>query len=129
MPIETRSLRIGASRPVTVIDAAADLAEALRVVRITGVRHLPVVSDGRCVGLLVDRDLIAAAVDGLTQPVGHLARHPVPVIGPDDPPHVVARAVLDGGLDAVLVVADGTLVGIVTATDALAAIAEQSPGT
>ncbi|HSK62130.1 MAG TPA: CBS domain-containing protein [Actinomycetospora sp.] len=129
MPIETRPLRIGASRPVTVIDAAADLAEALRVVRITGVRHLPVVSDGQCVGLLVDRDLIAAAVDGLAQPVRHLARHPVPVIGPDDPPHVVARAVLDGGLDAALVVADGTLVGIVTATDALAAIARQSPET
>ena len=117
-------LRIVASRPVRVVDERTSVAEALRVMRLAGVRHLPVVTDGRCVGVLVDRDVVAAAVEGVTEPVGRWARSPVPTVAPGDPPPVVARAVLDGGLDAALVVDDGVVVGIVTATDALSALAE-----
>ena len=112
------------SRPVRVVDERTSVAEALQVMRVAGVRHLPVVTGGRCVGVLVDRDVVAAAVEGVTGPVAPWARSPVPTVAPGDPPPVVARAVLDGGLDAALVVDDGVVVGIVTATDALAALAE-----
>lgn len=117
------TLRLHPSRPVRVVTDQATVAEALRVMRVAGVRHLPVVTGERCVGLLVDRDLIAAAVDGVTAPVGHLARRPVPSVEAGAPAPRVARAVLRGGLDAVLVTEDGVVVGIVTATDALAALA------
>jgi len=120
---ETGGVHIVASRPVRVIGPDAPVAEALRVMRVAGVRHLPVVAEGRCTGLLVDRDAIAAAADGLTVRVGQLARHPVPTVSPDQDAVSVARAVLAGGLDAVLVVDDGALVGIITSTDALTAIA------
>ncbi|WP_165825816.1 cyclic nucleotide-binding/CBS domain-containing protein [Actinomycetospora cinnamomea] len=117
------SLRLHPSRPVRVVTEQATVADALRVMRVAGVRHLPVVAEDRCVGLLVDRDLIAAAVDGVTGPVGRLARRPVPTVEAGASSPQVARAVLAGGLEATLVTEDGVVVGIVTATDALAALA------
>lgn len=121
-------LRLDPSRPVRVIGEHATVADALRVMRVAGVRHLPVIAEGRCTGLLVDRDLIAAAVDGVTTPVGRLARRPVPVVEAGTPAPGVARAVLAGGVDAALVVESGAVVGIVTATDALAALAHADDG-
>jgi CBS domain-containing protein len=122
------ALRLHPSRPVRVVTEQATVAEALRVMRVAGVRHLPVVAGDRCVGLLVDRDLAAAAVDGVTEPVGRLARRPVPSVEAGTPAPRVARAVLRGGLDAVLVTEDGVVVGIVTATDALATLAHADGG-
>ncbi|MFC5139887.1 CBS domain-containing protein [Actinomycetospora rhizophila] len=119
----TTAPRIDPSRPVRVVGEHVTVAEALRVMRVAGVRHLPVIADGLCVGLLLDRDLVAAAVDGVTGPVGHLARRPVPTVEVDATTPRTARAVLAGGLDAALVTDGGVVVGIVTATDALAALA------
>jgi CBS domain containing-hemolysin-like protein len=82
-----------------------------------------VIAADECVGLLVDRELIAAAVDGVTGPVGRLAHRPVPSVPAGASAPRIARAVLDGGLDAALVTEQGVVVGIVTATDALAALA------
>ncbi|MEY9877577.1 CBS domain-containing protein [Streptacidiphilus sp. MAP12-33] len=45
------------SEPVVTLDAEADLAEAYRMFRRSGVRRLPVVSGGRLVGLLAVDDL------------------------------------------------------------------------
>jgi CBS domain-containing protein len=116
-------LRLDPSRPVRVVTEQATVAEALRVLRVAGIRHLPVIAGDRCTGLLVDRDLVAAAVDGVTGPVGRLARRPVPTVEAGTPAPRVARAVLDGGLDAALVTEGGVVVGIVTASDALVALA------
>lgn len=117
------ALRLDPSRPVRVVTEHATVAEALQAMRVAGVRHLPVIAADRCVGLLLDRDVIAAAVDGVTSPVGRLARHPVPSVEAGTPAPAVARAILAGGLDAALVTEDGVIVGIVTAADALAALA------
>jgi CBS domain-containing protein len=121
-------LRLDPSRPVRVIGEHATVAEALRAMRVAAVRHLPVIADGRCVGLLIDRDVIAAAVDGVTTPAGRLARRPVPTVEAGTRAPQIARAVLAGGLDAALVTEDGVVVGIVTATDALAALAHADDG-
>lgn len=122
------TLRLEPSRPVQVVTEEATVAEALRVMRVTGVRHLPVIAGDRCLGLLVDRDLIAAAVDGITSPVGRLVRGAVPTVEADTTAPGIARAVLAGGLDAVLVTERDVVVGIVTATDALAALAHADDG-
>jgi CBS domain-containing protein len=45
------------SEPVVTLDAEADIAEAYRTFRRSGVRRLPVVSQGRLVGLLAVDDL------------------------------------------------------------------------
>ena len=46
------------SREVVAIDADARVPTALHVMAETGVRHLPVVDRGRCLGVLVEADLI-----------------------------------------------------------------------
>lgn len=131
----TGPVRLPVSRPVTVVDADATLAAALAVMDRLGVRHLPVVAahgsgDARCVGLLLDRDLVlAVGADpaAADRPVRVVARTVVPRVAAGAPPREVARVMLDGGLDAALVVADGELVGIVTASDALSALAAPGP--
>lgn len=127
-PETAPTLRLDPSHPVQVVTEKATVAEALRAMRVAGVRHLPVIAGDRCVGLLVDRDLIAAAVDGITSPVGHLVHGPVPTVEACTAAPGIARAVLAGGLDAVLVTERGVVVGIVTATDALAALAHADDG-
>lgn len=116
--------RIAASTPVRVIGAQAAVTEALRVMQQARVRHLPVVRDGVCLGLLVDRDVVAAMLEGVDPDAGRLCRHPVPRVGTDATPQEIAQAILSGGLDAALVVEADELVGIVTVTDAVLALAE-----
>jgi CBS domain-containing protein len=121
---DRREVVVDPSRPVQVAHATTTVAEALHLVHRARVRHLPVVDRGRCVGVLVDVDLVAAAVDGTAGRVGPLARRPVPTVafGADAP--TAARAILAGGMDAALVIDDGVVVGIVTATDVVEALAE-----
>lgn len=111
------------SRPVQVVHDTTTVAEALLLMRRARVRHLPVVRRGRCVGVLVDVDLVAAAVDGVAGAVGPLARRPVPTValGADAP--ATARAIVAGGMDAALVMEDSIVVGIVTSTDVLEGLA------
>ena len=118
---------IDPTRPVQAVHGATTVAEALRLMHRARVRHLPVVDRGRCTGVLVALDLVAAAVDGVTGPVGPLSRRPVPTVplGADAP--TTARAILEGGMDAALVMDDGVVVGIVTATDVLDDLAAREP--
>ncbi|MCD2195266.1 CBS domain-containing protein [Actinomycetospora endophytica] len=126
-----REVVIMSSRPVQVVHETTTVAEALRLLRHAGVRHLPVVDRGRCVGVLVDVDLVAAAVDGVGGGVGPIARRPVPTValGADAP--TTARAIRVGGMDAALVMDDDVVAGIVTATDVVEALAarEELPAT
>ncbi len=117
-----REVVIDPSRPVRVVHDTTTVAQALGLMHRARVRHLPVVSRGRCLGVLVDVDLVAAAVDGVAGPVGPIARRPAPTVplGADAP--ATARAILAGGTDAALVMDDGVVVGIVTATDVLAGL-------
>jgi CBS domain-containing protein len=119
----TRTVVVDHTRPVQVVHDTTTVAEALHLMQRARTRHLPVLHRGGCVGVLVDVDLLAAVVDGVAGAVGPLARHPVPTValGADAP--TVARAIAAGGMDAVLVVDDGVVVGIVTATDVLAGLA------
>ena len=84
---------------------------------------LPVYVERAGGGILVDVDLVAAAVDGVGGAVGPLARRPVPTValGADAPE--AARAIVAGGMGAALVTDDGIVVGILTATDVLAGLA------
>lgn len=58
------SVRHVATKDVVTIDAAAPFREVLEVFRAGRFRHLPVVEDGRPVGILSTRDFLAFLVDG-----------------------------------------------------------------
>ena len=111
------------SRDVVAIDAEARLSTALQVMATTGVRHLPVVERGRCLGVVVEADLIRRlAADShplgtaVTTVLRHLCR-PAPELPPTARVSEAARNMAGDVSDAVLVTERGRVVGVVTATD------------
>lgn len=115
------------TRDVVTLGPDATVEQALAVMRECGVRHLPVVLDGRFAGLVDDR-LVALGhlADGAprSRSVVTLMTHYVPQVAPDAELPRVARLVGDSGCDAVVVVDEtGALLGIVTATDLVRALA------
>jgi len=114
--------------PVTA-DEKTSIDELRAMMTTYGVRHLPIVRDGKVVGLVSDRDLRIA--QGLS------AAHQLQVLAGDimstDPVSVkaetpldeVAYTMSDRKIGSVLVhEADGTFLGIFTLTDALNALIE-----
>jgi len=122
-PAGTRAAEV-MSRPVLVVEAEATLWTAMDRLTTSGLRHLVVVSEGRCVGVLTDR-LVAAvwpmvALGPGSQPIARLLSHDPVTVTPEDTPRDIARRMLERGVDAVAVVdVDGRVVGIVTGSDLL----------
>lgn len=117
-------------RVVAVVPGTV-LVDALRVMNSAGVRHLPVVEHGRCVGLLAEVDVLRRLVaQGLTRPgptarltAGAICRRPVPAVAVHATRSNAAREMLACSSDAVLVLRDGMVLGIVTASDLAASLA------
>jgi len=111
---------------VVAITPDAPLRTALGLMASGKVRHLPVLDGSRCLGVLVETDLVEAVAVGGPGTVGPLAR-PVPMVSAGWRRSAAARAVLEGGVDAVLVTEDGRLIGILTATDLVTSLAVGAP--
>jgi CBS domain-containing protein len=64
---DLRATRVGevATRDVVTIDAEQPVRSVVETFRAGRFRHLPVVRDGRAVGILSTRDFLAFVVDGL----------------------------------------------------------------
>jgi CBS domain-containing protein len=107
------------------------VGDALRLMHDHDVRHLPVVDDGRLVGVLSDRDLRAlwwAGFDGTAD--GRLRDRTVEDFMAHDPYTVATEDDVDSLIDAFLdtrygampvLDADGGLVGIISVIDVLRA--------
>lgn len=96
-------------------------------------RHLPVVDDGKLVGILSQRDLLRATFAGMDQSpaararearfleqtfVRDVMRTDLVTVHPEEPLRAAALKILEGHLGALPVVdADGMLVGIITEHD------------
>jgi CBS domain-containing protein len=111
------------SREVVAIEAEARLPTALHVMATTGVRHLPVLDRDRCLGMLVETDLVRCLAQdarpfatGATASLRQLYR-PAPELPPTARVSDAARHMSADVLDAVLVTEHGRILGIVTATD------------
>jgi CBS domain-containing protein len=108
------------TRDLVTVGEADDLALAESLLRLGGIRHLPVVQDGRVVGLLTHRDVVRTpgSVASRKVPVRDvMTRAPVCVRARSSLAHA-ARVMLDGKFGCLPVTDDDDrLVGIVTEVD------------
>jgi len=111
-----------ASAPVRSVSLETSMAEAGQLMATWGHGGVPVVADGRVVGLVTRKDVDKAARHGLDHaPVtGFMARDPI-TVAPDADIQELERLLARTGIGRVPVVEAGALVGIVTRKDLLRA--------
>jgi CBS domain-containing protein len=85
---------------------------------------LPVLKAGRVVGAIVSRDLLDVSRGGEIKVNTVMEREPA-TIAPGASAAEAARLMRDGRLDAILVVDDGRLAGVVTAAGLLGTLTQQ----
>jgi acetoin utilization protein AcuB len=117
------------SRPAVTVLASAPIAEAVRLMAMRRIHHLPVVErDGRLVGIVNADDVLA-----IRRPSGSPQRlvaavmtAPVVSLGPTVPLGDAMRLMADHGVGALPVVEDGRVVGIITQSDIVVAVARRA---
>jgi acetoin utilization protein AcuB len=119
---------------VTTLDHEAKLLDAVLLLRSSGFRHLPVVKEGRLVGLLSDRDVQRAAPSMFgevtpeeynrifeTTAVARVMAKELATVTPDTPLREAVKIMQEQKYGALPVVeGDNKLVGILTTIDLLA---------
>ena len=114
--------------PVTVIPPGTTLGEAFELFQSRGFRHLPVVDQGRLVGVLTDRDLRATTSNLSGTPhtakdlVSTAMTSPVLTADPLDPVEDAARIMRAHKIGCLPVLDGAELVGILTGMDILDAL-------
>lgn len=118
------------TREVVGVGPDTSIHETIRIMVERGIRHLPVMKDGKVLAVVSDRD-IRVQISGETDHGVRLrylqetsvmtrASRPVTTIGPDASPQEAAAMFVDGRIGCLPVVdADERVVGIITQTDLL----------
>ncbi len=122
--------------PVTVAPDAS-FRHAMTLIRQKGIRHLPVVEDGRLVGIVTDRDIRQTSPSPATSLAIHelhyllekvtvreVMTRKVISVTPDTPIEEAARLMLRHKIGGLPVLEGEKLVGIITETDLLQAFVE-----
>lgn len=110
------------TRELVTVRESDDLALAESLLRLSGIRHLPVVRERRLVGLLTPRDLARSGHAGRPSAreaaVGLAMTAGPATVTPSTSLATAARTMLERKLDCLPVCEqDGTLLGIVTEAD------------
>lgn len=117
-------------RDVQAIADTACIGDAYTAMNARKVRHLPVVHDGAVVGMLSERDVLAARIDHpdwWLLPVERAMTSPAKVAAPGDSVAAIGARLRDDRIGAMPVVDDGALVGIVSVIDVLEPRAPAAP--
>ena len=128
--MEATSIRAIMSSPVITVRPDMILGQVRRLMHEHHIRHLPVVDQGRLIGILTLRDLWGMWSDEAPTPhhdptMGHLDDvpvaavrcHDVVTVEADRPLAEAARVMLTHQMSGLPVMAGGSLVGIVTERD------------
>jgi acetoin utilization protein AcuB len=119
------------TREVVVLSPRTTAAEALALCRERRIRHLPVLEEGRLVGIVSDRDLRSAA-PAFGDPerasalekirISDVMARDVVSAHPDDPIEEAANRMRERKIGCLPVVKYGEMVGIVTSSDVMEAL-------
>ena len=113
--------------PVT-IDPETKLCDAYRILQEKGIRHLPVLEEGKLVGLVTDRDLRLATSKLAKQPfepnaeIKDVMSSPVETTHPAEPIEIATLRMREFKIGCLPVLDNFSLVGIVTVADLLDAM-------
>jgi acetoin utilization protein AcuB len=118
-------VRDSMTRDIVTLGPEASAAEAWALCRDRNIRHVPVVQEGRLVGLVSDRDLrdIRGGSENRESDtprwvrLGDMMTRRVVTIHPLDTIEHAAREIYDRKIGCLPVVADDELVGIITSSD------------
>jgi CBS domain-containing protein len=121
-PGSIRMITVGdfMTRDLVTVKEADDLALAESILRLGGIRHLPVVRDGRLTGLLTQRDLLrsAARQGPQTTRASDIMVRQVIAVRPDTSLVQAAKIMLANKFGCLPITEeDGKLVGIITESD------------
>lgn len=118
------------SHPVIFASPDVPINEALNLMRNDRIRRLPVIKDGRLVGIVTDKDLLNASPSLVTSlsiwemnyllskvTVKDVMTKDVLTVSEDTPIEVAARMMADNKIGGVPVMRDDKVVGILTETD------------
>jgi len=120
------------TRAVVTLNESESLRVADQIMRLDRIRHMPVVSGERVVGVLSQRDLFRATVSSLLNlrpdaarewlakiPVRDAMVAPPVTVAPDTPVGDAVALMLDKRIGCLPVVENDKLVGLITETDCL----------
>jgi len=126
---------------IVTISASESLSTVEDIMRLGRVRHMPVVSSGRLVGVVSERDLLRSSLSSLSShrsaerkaflyavEIGRVMSQPPIVIGPDASIRQAARVMAENKIGCLPVVSGDELIGIVTETDVLRWVADGDEG-
>jgi CBS domain-containing protein len=125
MPMRVRTIM---SQQVITVAVTESVREAARRMRSNGISALPVVKGGELVGIISERDLVDALIDGSNPSTALISRYMTAApqyAGPEDDSSEVALRLLDMGVRHLPVVEAGQVIGMVSARDLL--LLEVSP--
>ncbi|CAA9454340.1 MAG: CBS domain protein AcuB [uncultured Rubrobacteraceae bacterium] len=121
-------VRDSMAREVATLSPGETAGAALALCRERRIRHLPVLEDGRLVGVVSDRDL-RSATPAFGDParaaalaevrVGDVMAREVVTARPDDPIDGAANTMRERGINCLPVLEGDELVGIVTSSDVM----------
>jgi CBS domain-containing membrane protein len=117
---------------VVTLNAGDTLDLADDIMRLGRIRHMPITSNGKLVGILSQRDLFRAAISSVLQlrpaaerewlakiPVREAMTTNVFTIAPEATVHEAVKLMLDKRIGCLPVVADGRLVGLLSESDCM----------
>jgi len=125
------------TRNVITVHPHEKIIDAFELMQRQGIRHLPVIEDGELKGLVTDRDIRLALIPsplstpedrmyhlGALDRVDEIMTIDLITVAPNTTVEAAAKLIAKHKIGAVPVVAQGTLVGILTETDILGVFIE-----
>ena len=125
---DTTRVRDRMSRPAVTVEADAPLEAALRLMTVSRIHYLPVVDDqGRLVGMVNEDDVLGTRQERrpARDAVATVMSAPAVSVGPGVLLKEAIRLMADRGIGALPVVEDGRVIGILTQSDVVTALARQ----